>query len=169
MLTSTVPLIPLLVLAIISFSASCYVIISHLIPFLPPHPLSRRLPRTAFGLTRRRLTPAKKATLYIAVCDILALAAFLWQAIVESLGDVSVDVERDVGASARLWVALTTRQTTLFIIAALTLLYVRSGKSLTFGKSWFPFVSRISASCSSFSAFKHLLMCPSFPWRPYRP
>lgn len=134
MLTATIPLIPVLVLAMVSFTASCYVIIRTLLPIIPTHPLSRRLPRTAFGLPKRKLSPANKATLYIAACDVLALAAFVWQAVVESLG-TSVDATSDAGTSARLWIALTTRQTCLLAVAALTYLYVRSGKSLTFGKS----------------------------------
>jgi hypothetical protein len=132
MLTSTIPIIPALILGIISFSASCFVIIRTLLPIIPAHPLSRRLPRTAFGLPKRKLSPAKKATLYIAFCDVLALVAFLWQAIVESLG-ASVNASTNADSSTRLWLALTARQSCLLVVATLTLLYVRLGKTLTFG------------------------------------
>lgn len=134
MLTSTIPLIPVLVLGIVSFTASCFVIMRTLLPIMPAHPLSRRLPRTAFGLAKRKLSPAKKATLYIAAFDVLALAAFIWQAVVESLG-TSVDPSDNAGSAARFWLAMTARQTCLLVVAALTLLYVRSGKTLTFGTS----------------------------------
>lgn len=132
MLTSTIPIVPALVLGIISFAASCFVIISILLPIIPAHPLSRRLPRTAFGLPKRKLSPAKKATLYIAFCDALALSVFLWQAVVEFIG-TSANPSTDAGSSARLWLALTARQSCLLVVAALTLLYVRLGKTLTFG------------------------------------
>lgn len=135
MLTNALPLTPVLALAILSFIASSYVIISTVLPILPPHPLSRRLPRQAFGLAKRSLTPAQRATLYIAVCDIAALAAFMWEAIVEATAHSAVaSPETSPAAAARLWVALTARQSCLLVVAVLTLMYLRLGKTLTFGK-----------------------------------
>ena len=146
MLTSTIPIVLALILGIVSFSASCFVIIRTLMPIIPAHPLSRRLPRTAFGLPKRKLSPAKKATLYIAFCDVLALATFLWQAIAESLG-TSVNPATDAGSSTRLWLALTARQSCLLVVAALTLLYVRLGKTLTFGKFSVPLKLSLNDWC----------------------
>ena len=133
MLTNCIPLIPVLVLTILSFTCSIYVILRTLIPIMPPHPLSRRLPRQAFGLAKRSLPPAQRATLYIAVCDILALAAFIWEAVEEATAKDPLNADSSTAAAARLWIALTARQSCLLVVAALTLLYVRSGKTLTFG------------------------------------
>jgi hypothetical protein len=128
----------------LSFFASSYVIISTVLPILPPHPLSRRLPRQAFGLAKRSLTPAQRATLYIAVCDIIALGAFMWEAIVETTAQSPVvNPETSSAAAARLWVALTARQSCLLVVAVLTLVYLRLGKTLTFGKPLPQFIMHV--------------------------
>ncbi|KAF9514142.1 hypothetical protein BS47DRAFT_1392719 [Hydnum rufescens UP504] len=158
MLGHALPLIPVLALTIFSFFASSYVIISTILPILPPHPLSRRLPRQAFGLAKRSLTPAQRATLYIAVCDIVALAAFMWEAIVETTAHSPIaGPEVSPGAAARLWVALTARQSCLLVVAVLTLVYLRLGKTLTFGKKdfflWAPSTALIILSTACASGF----------------
>ncbi|KAF8341527.1 uncharacterized protein EI90DRAFT_3150614 [Cantharellus anzutake] len=154
MLTDNIPFTPLMVLAILSFTCSVYVILTTLIPIMPPHPLSRRLPRQAFGLAKRSLTPAQRATLYIAACDILALAAFLWEAVAEMMSNQPLNANSSAGAAGRLWIALTARQSCLLVVATLTLLHLRSGKTPTFGMNdfyvWGPTVSLviISTACA---------------------
>ena len=96
----------------------------------------------------RSLTQADKAHIWLACLDLLALGFFVWQVLVESLATPST-ISHDLVSTACLWIALTTRQTCLvsistcdtllmltflqFFISALTLLYVRLGRSVSFG------------------------------------
>ncbi|KZP04567.1 hypothetical protein FIBSPDRAFT_843788 [Athelia psychrophila] len=130
-----IPLIPTLVLAFISFIASVYVILRIVIPILPPSPLSRRVPPSEFGLPNfRTLSTADKSHLWLAGCDILALSMFLWQAITEEMGGpTGFTASHDAGSAVRLWLAMTARQTCLMVVACVTLLHVRMGRSVTLG------------------------------------
>ncbi|KAH8094952.1 hypothetical protein BXZ70DRAFT_347360 [Cristinia sonorae] len=133
------PLIPTLVLAFISFVCSCFVILRIVIPILPPHPLSRRVPPSEFGLPNfKTLSPADKSHIWLASLDILALAIFVWQGITEYLGGpAGFAVATDPASAIRLWFATTLRQACLLIIASLTLLHVRLGRPVDFGgKHW---------------------------------
>ncbi|CAL1700479.1 unnamed protein product [Somion occarium] len=124
------PIIATLALAFVSFFASAFVILRIVIPILPPHPLSRRVPPS--------LSPADKSHIWLAVCDILALAIFVWQVITEYLGGPSgYGVVHDPASAVRLWLATTLRQSCLLIVASLTLLHVRLGRPVSFGeKHW---------------------------------
>jgi hypothetical protein len=57
-------------------------------------------------------------------------------------GPTGYGVASDAGASVRLWFAMTVRQTGLFVVVSLTLLHVRMGRSVSFGKKhwvlWLP-------------------------------
>ncbi|KAJ6560471.1 hypothetical protein B0H19DRAFT_1290393 [Mycena capillaripes] len=133
------PLIPALALAFLSFFSSAFVILRIVLPILPPHPLSRRVAPSEFGLPNfRSLTPADKSHLWLAGLDILALAIFIWQTINEYTGGPSDALTAlDPASSLRLWIAMTLRQTCLLIVAGLTLLHVRMGRSVSFGaKHW---------------------------------
>jgi hypothetical protein len=152
-----IPLIPALSLALFSFICSAFVILRIIIPILPPNPLSRRVPpvsiiaidmhvsqliffgQSEFGLPNfRSLSTADKSHVWLASLDILALASFMWQAGSDSIIGPSLlaDVS-DPLSSARLWFALTARQTCLLIVATFTLLRVRSGQPVSFGsKHW---------------------------------
>ncbi|KAH9943214.1 uncharacterized protein BXZ73DRAFT_97267 [Epithele typhae] len=133
------PLIPTLVLAFISFLSSAFVILRIIIPILPPHPLSRRVRPSEFGLPNyRSISPADKSHLWLACCDLLALIIFTWQAVNEFLGGPGgYALVSDPSAAARIWFAATLRQTCLLIISGLTLLHVRMGRSVSFGnKHW---------------------------------
>ncbi|KAF8305018.1 hypothetical protein DL93DRAFT_2233241 [Clavulina sp. PMI_390] len=156
MLTSTLPLIPVLILSIISFTASGFVILRTLLPLVPAHPLNHRVPSTAYGVAKPALSPAKKATLYIAAFDFIALVALLWQAVVEAIG-TSANPSSNAGTAARLWIAMTARQTCLLVVATLTILYVRSDKTLTFGSKdsyvWAPSGVLVLASTACAAAF----------------
>ncbi|TFY62286.1 hypothetical protein EVG20_g6758 [Dentipellis fragilis] len=132
-------LILTLALAFVSFLCSAFVILRIIIPVLPPHPLSRRVAPSEFGLPNyRSVSAADKSHVWLAFCDVLALAIFVWQAVSEYLGNASgYQIASDPGAATRLWFALTVRQTCLLIVSGLTLLHVRMGRSVSFGaKHW---------------------------------
>ncbi|KAI0353082.1 hypothetical protein OH77DRAFT_1522848 [Trametes cingulata] len=134
-----IPLIPTLALAFLSFASSAFVILRILIPILPPHPLSRRVAPSEFGLPNyRSISPADKSHIWLAACDLLALAIFTWQAVNEYLGGpADYAIAHDPASAVRLWFAMTLRQSCLFIVSALTLLHVRMGRPVAFGgKHW---------------------------------
>ncbi|KAF5387916.1 hypothetical protein D9615_000648 [Tricholomella constricta] len=130
-----IPLIPALALAFFSFICSAFVILRIVIPILPPHPLSKRVSPAEFGLPKfRSLSPADKSHIWLASLDLLALSIFVWQTINEAVGGPSDYANSSDPASAvRLWFVLTIRQTCLLIVAAITLLHVRMGRSVSFG------------------------------------
>ncbi|KAG2105097.1 uncharacterized protein F5147DRAFT_754033 [Suillus discolor] len=132
-----IPFIPTLILAFVSFISSAFVIFRIVIPILPPHPLSRRVAPSEFGLPDynfRSLSSADKSHLWLASLDILALCVFIWQAFSEYYGGpASYGEAHDAASSARLWFALTIRQTCLFVVSALTLINIRMGRSVSFG------------------------------------
>ncbi|KAF8592665.1 hypothetical protein K439DRAFT_1625998 [Ramaria rubella] len=128
-----IPIILTVALALLSFISSAFVIFRIVVPILPPNPLSHRVPPSEFGLPNyRSLSPADKSHIWLACLDILALGFFLWQAIADNLSSSSA-LTHDPLSAARLWIALTTRQTCLLFIVSLTLLYVRLGRSVSFG------------------------------------
>ncbi|KAG5648815.1 hypothetical protein DXG03_000164 [Asterophora parasitica] len=130
-----IPLIPALALAFFSFLCSAFVILRIVIPILPPHPLSKRVSPAEFGLPKfRSLSAADKSHIWLASLDLLALAIFVWQTINESVGGPSDYANSTDAASAvRLWFVMTMRQTCLLVVAAISLLHVRLGRSVSFG------------------------------------
>ncbi|KIJ69756.1 hypothetical protein HYDPIDRAFT_78117 [Hydnomerulius pinastri MD-312] len=136
-----IPFIPSLALAFVSFIASAFVILRIVIPILPPHPLSRRVPPSEFGLPNynfRSLSSADKSHLWLASLDLLALCVFIWQVAIEYSGGPSNAAEaHHAASSARLWFALTIRQSCLLVVSGLTLVHIRMGRSVSFGvKHW---------------------------------
>lgn len=132
-------LIAIISLALVSFLFSAFVVLRIVIPVLPPHPLSRRVSPSEFGLPNfRSLSPADKSHIWLASLDIVALVLFAWQALSEfNGGSAGYAIASDPAAAARVWLALTLRQTCLLVVSALTLLHVRQGQSVTFGtKHW---------------------------------
>ncbi|KZT71488.1 hypothetical protein DAEQUDRAFT_687383 [Daedalea quercina L-15889] len=132
-----IPLIPALVLAFLSFLASAFVILRIIIPILPPHPLSRRVRPSEFGLPDfRSLSPADKSHVWLAACDVISLVLFTWQVVHEYLNtSEDYDAASDPASAVRLWLALTLRQTCLCVVALLTLVHVRMGRSVAFGRA----------------------------------
>lgn len=133
------PLVPTLALAFLSFSSSAFVILRIIIPILPPHPLSRRVPPSEFGLPNyKTLSPADKSHIWLASCDIFALAIFVWQVASEYVGGpTGFGTINDPGSAVRLWIATTLRQSCLLIVSGLTLVHVRMGQPVEFGpKHW---------------------------------
>lgn len=97
--------------------------------------------QSEFGLPNfnfRSLSSADKSHLWLASLDLLALCVFIWQAVSEySGGATGLADARDVAASARLWFALTIRQSCLLVVSGLTLIHIRMGRSVSFGrKHW---------------------------------
>ncbi|KAG1768084.1 hypothetical protein EV702DRAFT_1144968 [Suillus placidus] len=149
-----IPFIPTLILAFVSFISSAFVIFRIAIPILPPHPLSRRVAPSEFGLPDynfRSLSSADKSHLWLASLDILALCVFIWQAVSEYYGGPAAYGEaRDAASSARLWFALTIRQTCLFVVSALTLIHIRMGRSVSFGyRHWMLWVPTLLLGLTS--------------------
>ncbi|KAJ3834973.1 hypothetical protein F5878DRAFT_727846 [Lentinula raphanica] len=133
------PLIPALALAFFSFLCSAFVVLRIVIPILPPHPLSRRVAPSEFGLPNfRSLSAADQSHVWLASLDILALCIFVWEAISEYMGGpTGYAIGQEALPSVRLWFMLTVRQTCLFVVAGLTLLHIRLGRSVSFGqKHW---------------------------------
>ncbi|KAI6120815.1 hypothetical protein EDD17DRAFT_873973 [Pisolithus thermaeus] len=136
-----IPFVPTVALAFVSFIASAFVVLRIVIPILPPHPLSRRVRPSEFGLPNynfRSLSTADKSHLWLASLDFIALCVFIWQATTEYFGGPADTVEaHDAASSARLWFALTIRQSCLMVVSGLTLLHIRMGRSVSFGaKQW---------------------------------
>ncbi|KAJ4479158.1 hypothetical protein J3R30DRAFT_3702247 [Lentinula aciculospora] len=131
-----IPLIPALALAFFSFLCSAFVVLRIVIPILPPHPLSRRVAPSEFGLPNfRSISAADQSHIWLASLDILALSIFVWEAISESTGGpTGYEVGQEALPSVRLWFILTVRQTCLLVVAGLTLLHIRLGRSVSFGK-----------------------------------
>lgn len=86
----------------------------------------------------RSLSPADKSHIWLASLDLVALSIFVWQTINETTGGPSDFANASDPASAvRLWFVMTIRQTCLLIVASITLLHVRMGRSVSFGaKHW---------------------------------
>ncbi|TFY82700.1 hypothetical protein EWM64_g1313, partial [Hericium alpestre] len=137
--TRMFPLIPALALAFVSFLCSAFVILRIILPILPPHPLSRRVPPSEFGLPNfRSISASDKSHVWLAFCDLLALTIFVWEAVEQYLGSASgFQTASDPASATRLWFALTLRQTCLLVVSGITLLHVRMGRSVSFGaKHW---------------------------------
>ncbi|KAI0309404.1 hypothetical protein OF83DRAFT_1179663 [Amylostereum chailletii] len=147
-----IPLIPTLALAFFSFVSSSFVLLRIIVPVLPPHPLSKRVRPSEFGLPDyRSLSAADKSHVWLALCDVVALAMFLWEAMMEYRGSsTGFATSTDVTSSIRIWLALTLRQTCLLIVSVLTLAHVRMGKPVSFGERhwmlWAPAVVLVVTS-----------------------
>ncbi|KAF7332419.1 hypothetical protein MKEN_00123800 [Mycena kentingensis (nom. inval.)] len=147
-----IPLLPTLALGLFSFFCSIFVILRIVLPILPPHPLSRRVAPSEFGLPNyRSLSAADKAHVWLAVLDIAALVLFVWQTINEYFGSASgYAATLDPIASLRLWMAMTLRQSCFLVVAGLTLLHVRLARSVSFGTRhwmlWTPTLVLVASS-----------------------
>ncbi|TFK63554.1 hypothetical protein BDN72DRAFT_775753 [Pluteus cervinus] len=134
-----IPLIPTLALAFLSFIASAFVILRIIIPILPPHPLSKRVSPSEFGLPNfRSLTAADKTHVWLAVLDLLTLVLFVWEVVNQSMGGPTGPGSASDPASAiRMWLVFNLRQTCLLVIGGIILLHVRMGRPISFGaKHW---------------------------------
>ncbi|KAI6042739.1 hypothetical protein EDC04DRAFT_2964607 [Pisolithus marmoratus] len=134
--TKMIPFVPTVALAFVSSIASAFVVLRIVIPILPPHPLSRRVRPSEFGLPNynfRSLSTADKSHLWLASLDFVALCD-----------------ARDAASSARLWFALTIRQSCLMVVSGLTLLHIRMGRSVSFGaKHWMIWAPTLLLSVTS--------------------
>lgn len=173
------PTVAALTLAFLSFFASAFVILRIIIPILPPHPLSKRVApvslsigfsiyipyvtsQAEFGLPNfRKLSPADKAHVWLASLDMAALAIFVWQVVNEARGGPSgLASASDTTSSIRLWTILTIRQTMLFVIVVLTLVHVRLGRPISFGRKhwvlWAPSLVLVITSTAMTAIFSSI-------------
>jgi len=107
------------------------------------------------------LPPADKGYVWLALCDISAVAVFVWEAFSQWFdSSSSVSTASSVHSAARFWLALTLRQTCFFIISALILIHVRLRRSVSFGFAhwflWVPLVFFASVSTIAAGLFAHI-------------
>ncbi|KAH9983562.1 hypothetical protein BJV74DRAFT_615768 [Russula compacta] len=149
------PLMPTVALAFFSLLCSAFVILRILLSIIPHRTLGRRVyPLTFSRPSSHSLPPADKSYVWLALCDISAVAMFVWEAFDQwfdsSSGGASSTTAYGVGSVVRLWLALTFRQTCFLIISALILIHVRLRKSVSFGFAhwflWMPLVLLASVS-----------------------
>jgi hypothetical protein len=97
------------------------------------------------GPSTHYLPPADKSYVWLALCDVLAVSLFVWEAFiqwVDSTSDTGASATSfRAGSAARLWLALTFRQTCFLVVSALIVIHVRLRKSVSFGRvHWFLWV-----------------------------
>ena len=91
------------------------------------------------------LPPADKSYVWLALCDVLAVSLFVWEVFsqwVDSTSGMGANATAfRAGSAARLWLALTFRQTCFLVVSALIVIHVRLRKSVSFGRvHWFLWV-----------------------------
>ncbi|KAI9457291.1 hypothetical protein F5148DRAFT_349217 [Russula earlei] len=141
-----IPLMLTITLSLVSFVCSAFVILRIIIPILPHRYLGRRVYPLAFSYPiSYSLPPADKGYIWLALCDLSAAVVFVWETFDQWFdSSSSVGVASNVRSAARLWLALTLRQTCFLIISALIVIHVRLRKSVSFGFAqwylWVPLV-----------------------------
>ena len=103
----------------------------------------------------------------MASLDLVALAIFVWQAVSEELdGPTNSANATSPAPVVRLWFAMTLRQICLLVVAALTLLHVRMGRSVSFGAKhwmlWSPTLLLIVVDSRCHVRFSHHTSRPLF-------
>lgn len=107
-----------------------------------------------FGLSAfRTLSPANQIHVWLASLDLIALAFFLWETVVEATGGASGFASAtDPVSSTKYSVFLTIRQIFLLVVTGITLLHIRLGCPVSFGKShwtvWAPSLAFILTSAT---------------------
>ncbi|KIM25144.1 hypothetical protein M408DRAFT_26361 [Serendipita vermifera MAFF 305830] len=125
----SIPLAPSLVLGLLSFLFSAFTLGRIVLPILPPSSCYRHIPSKKFGLSSADISHA-----WLSIFDTFSLAIFLAQVVYQfNNNDLPFEAAKYGDSAARLWLALTTRQTCLLIILAITLLHVRLGRPTYFG------------------------------------
>lgn len=93
-----------------------------------------RFTLTTYSQTNLGLCSADISHAWFFVFDVVALVIFLIQVFCQfHYNTLPFDAAKHGDSAARMWLALTTRQTCLFIILSITLLNVRLGRSTYFG------------------------------------
>jgi len=120
-------------------------------------------PKSAFSPSSRYLPPADKSYVWLALCDVVVVSVFVWEAFAQwvdaSTGTGATASAFGAGSAARLWLALTFRQTCFLVVSALILIHVRMRRSVSFGRAhwllWLPFVLLASVSTVAAVLFAH--------------
>ena len=90
-------------------------------------------------LSSSSLPSAGKSYVWLALSDIFAVAVFVWEAFSQWFDSSSESLSQNSRvtsrSAARLWLALTFRQTCFLIISAIILINVRRRKSVSFGRA----------------------------------
>jgi len=91
------------------------------------------------------LPPADKSYVWLALCDVLSVSLFVWEVFsqwVDSTSGTGASTTAfRAGSAARLWLALTFRQTCFLVVSALIVIHVRRRRSVSFGcVHWFLWV-----------------------------
>ena len=123
--------------------------------------LSRQ--KLTFSPSSHYLPPADKSYVWLAICDVVAVSVFVWEAFAQwvdgSRGGGASATAFGAGSAARLWLALTFRQTCFLVVSALILIHVRLRRSVSFGRAhwllWVPFVLLASVSTIAAVLFAH--------------
>jgi hypothetical protein len=176
------PLMPTVALAFFSLCCSAFVILRIILSILPRRYLGRRVypvricstfipqldadtscPKSAFSPSSHYLPPADKSYVWLALCDVVAVSVFVWEAFAQwvdaSTGAGASATAFGAGSAARLWLALTFRQTCFLVVSALILIHVRLRRSVSFGRAhwllWVPFVLLASVSTIAAVLFVH--------------
>ena len=187
-----IPLIPTLALALVSLTCSAFVILRTVLSVLSPRTLSRRLYPVSnlssyqaahFPLkhylqqlhyqppSSRALPPADKSYIWLALCDLLVLSVFLWEAFTQwsSSSSSTHSTTPGIGTTSRLWLALTLRQTCFLIVSALILIHVRMRRSVSFGIAhwllWVPLVFLATVSTAVAGIFAASTTSPGLIFR----
>ena len=135
-------------------SLSCAFLFNFLSSLLIYRPPPTFIKSTFSRLSSSSLPSAGKSYVWLALSDIFAVAVFVWEAFnqwFDSLSESSGKSSRVTSRSAaRLWLALSFRQTCFLVISTLILVHVRSRKSVSFGCAhsylWMPvlFIASVS-------------------------
>jgi len=91
------------------------------------------------------LPPADKSYVWLALCDVLAVSLFVWEAFSQwadsKSGTGASATSFRAGSAARFWIALTFRQTCFLVVSTLIVIHVRLRRSVSFGLvHWFLWV-----------------------------
>jgi hypothetical protein len=136
-------------------------------PATDVHHFLSKLTSSNRRLSVSSLPTADKSYVWLAICDVFAVVVFAWEAFSqwfdsssESSSAASSSGIRSRSA-ARLWLALTFRQTCFLIISALILVHVRRRKSVSFGWAhwylWAPLIFLAGVSTVAAGLFAHTI------------
>ncbi|KAI0287631.1 hypothetical protein BC826DRAFT_1178326, partial [Russula brevipes] len=107
-----------------SFLCSAFVILRIVHSVLPRRSLGRRVyPLTLSRTSSHSLPAADKGYVWLALCDISAVAVFAWEALSQWFHPRPSSETSRADSAARLWLALTFHQTCFLVISALILIH----------------------------------------------
>ncbi|PVG03521.1 hypothetical protein CPB86DRAFT_793438 [Serendipita vermifera] len=144
---SSIPLVPSLVLGLLSFLVSSVLLVNILWPTLLSLARSCRK-RAAQTHVDARLNPAAQAHLLLILFDIICLVSFIAQVISQHIaGYPDTEAPKFGGAAALFWIALTARQSCLLVILIVTTCRIRLIRLVSYKRSnlclWLPAIGMV--------------------------